>query len=219
MQDDFNSEKETNTAFNDTALNLALSLTIMFVIAMLLMAQVKNLKTSEADVKVNDDFLITLDWNNKSGYDMDIHVRNPLGETVWFRKQDAPWATLERDDLGRVSDMMLVDGEVNILEVNREVIHLHNMIPGEYTINVHYYHNDNMLDVPPQDIHVEFLQLKPYYKILYTKLYPIQLEYKQEYTLFSFTYEKNQSIFNVDTQTQIPFIFDEMMNMPQGAGP
>ena len=63
----------------------------------------------------------------------------PNGETVSYLKKDAGWLHLDRDDQGIINDVVTIDGEEIIYPINREVVTLRGIIPGEYILNLYLY--------------------------------------------------------------------------------
>lgn len=187
-------------------LNLALALMIMFVIAVMMITVQKKL--TDAHVESKDAFMINLDWNSETNYDIDLYIRNPEGDVIYFRHKETPWGTLERDDLGKKNDTMEINGESIVYNINREVLHLRQLIPGEYTINVHLF-SGSMRDSSylPQNMTIEFLRLQPTYEIKYKSELKIELPVRGEFTAFSFTYNPDMSIL-VDAVTQSHYVID-----------
>jgi hypothetical protein len=51
---------------------------------------------------------------------------------------------LDRDDRGVVNDKIIIDGKEVIYPINREVVTLRGIIPGEYVVNLYLYdHKSN----------------------------------------------------------------------------
>lgn len=204
------------TAFNDIVMNLAMILTVLFVIAMMLITIQKNAKN---EIESKDNFLITMDWNNDSSYDVDLYIRNPEGEIIYFHKKDSSWATLERDDLGFKNDTMIVNGEPIIFRINREVLHLRNLVEGEYTVNVHVFSGEvSGNNAIPENISIEFVQVQPSYSILYKHSLNIQLPVKGEITAFSFTYNGSDKLILIDDITQYEYC-NKILGSNPGPGP
>lgn len=197
--------KSFTVAYLDFAMNAVFLLAILVVILLLL---VNEEDAKRKDIEVQDNFLITMSWNNKSYYDLDMHVMSPFGENISFSRRDTRWGTLERDDLGKANDFLLLDSVKIEFKFNREVVHLREIPNGRYIVNVHCWFIPKEQNLEQeQNIKIQFIQIKPNYKILYEKELDIQLNEKDEYTLFSFDYEKNKPV-NVDTISQTNFVKD-----------
>lgn len=195
--------------FVDVALNMSLLFIAMFVVLILIVGK-KNDAVGKIDTV--DTLLITMKWNNEVNDDMDIHVMNPIGDVINFQSpnRDKPWGTLERDDLGYENDYNYIDQTFLPVKHNREVIHLRNPIDGHYVVNVHLYTTRNSKNLP-QNIEVEFIQLVPSYRVLFTKKYNLlKLEHKEEFTLFSFDIDSTKKRINVNTTEQRPFVMESL---------
>lgn len=75
-------------------------------------------------------YAVTIAWPGKLTDDVDLYVQNPRGQIVYFANRDAGLMSLERDDLGRVSD---------VANYNSERVVLRGAERGEYVVNVHLY--------------------------------------------------------------------------------
>lgn len=204
--------------FIDLSLNIALLLAVLFITVFLL---ISNRAEDHGQIKVDDSFLITLKWKDGLKEDIDLHVLGPDGKSVSYMTKDVSWGTLERDDLGINSDFYTVNNITYKSEINREVIHLRNIAPGTYVVNIQFYsaNKDQNID-EDQELEIEFLQLKPDYNVVYTKKLPIKLHPKQEYTVFTFEYVSDSTSINIDTRTQIPFVLRQQQGqLGGGLGP
>jgi hypothetical protein len=200
-------------SFIDVAFNIAIFMAIMFILAILQFNPVED--TAKGEINSPDTLLVTLNWNDKSVYDVDIYVLAPNGEIINYKNPDQPWGSLERDDIGIRNDEFIQDNITYSFNYNREVVHLRNMADGKYYVNVHLYKDGYaQTNRISQDISVDFVQLEPDYQILFKKQFPLSLTEKEEFTLFSFDYAKGKAI-NVDTMTQNLFVQEYVKKIKQ----
>jgi hypothetical protein len=90
------------------------------------------------------EYIITVDWKDSLPDDIDLWVKDPNGEIVSYLKKDAGWLHLDRDDRGVINDKIIIDGKEVIYPINREVVTLRGIIPGEYVVNLYLYdHRSN----------------------------------------------------------------------------
>lgn len=68
---------------------------------------------------------------------------------------------LDRDDLGTANDKIDIDGQSVTIKLNREVVTLRGILPGEYNISIHYYRKHKEDDVPVP-VTVEVVKINPY---------------------------------------------------------
>lgn len=150
----------SNLAFVDFLFILLLAFISMFILALILI----NPITKKSEVERKAEFLITLEWSEKSDDDVDLWVEDPLGNIVSFTNTTAGLMYLDKDDLGTSNDTIyLPDGTEQIIYLNREVIALRGWVEGEYIINTHVY---SKRGPNPIKVRIEMLRLNPY-KILF----------------------------------------------------
>ena len=121
--------------FTDLLFNILLGFTFLFFITMLFINPITKL----GNVNMKAEYIITVDWKDSLPDDIDIWVKDPNGEIVSYLKKDAGWLHLDRDDRGVVNDKIIIDGKEVIYPINREVVTLRGIIPGEYVVNLYLY--------------------------------------------------------------------------------
>ena len=181
----------SNLAFVDFLFILLLAFISMFILALILI----NPVTKKSEVERKAEFIITLEWDDKSRDDVDIWVGDPAGKVVSFRNKTVDVMHLDKDDLGQINDTIrFPDGTTQIIYLNREVVTLRGWMPGEYTINAHMY-NKRDISTPtggpmaiefhgpvpsqgavrsgkPTEVRVEMLRINPY-KILFKERFTL----------------------------------------------
>lgn len=126
--------------FTDLLFNILLGFTFLFFITMLFINPITKL----GNVNMKAEYIITVDWKDSLPDDIDLWVKDPNGEIVSYLKKDAGWLHLDRDDRGVVNDKIIIDGKEVIYPINREVVTLRGIIPGEYVVNLYLYdHKSN----------------------------------------------------------------------------
>ncbi len=81
-----------------------------------------------------------MEWDHDQPDDIDLYVQDPTQNKVHFRLPITNFMYLDKDDLGYANDIVKnVDGTVTKVNINREVVTIRGIIPGEYIINAHYY--------------------------------------------------------------------------------
>ena len=81
-----------------------------------------------------------MEWNHDAPDDIDLYVQDPTQSKVHFRLPITNFMYLDKDDLGYANDIVKnVDGTITKVNINREVVTIRGIIPGEYIINAHYY--------------------------------------------------------------------------------
>jgi len=132
-----NNEKYKSTiGFTDLLFNILVGFAFLFIIAFLLIKP----EAKKEDFERKAEFVVVLEWDHDQPDDIDLYVRDPTNSTVHFRLPITNFMYLDKDDLGFANDIVKnVDGTITKVNINREVVTIRGIIPGEYIINAHYY--------------------------------------------------------------------------------
>ena len=132
-----NNEKYKSTiGFTDLLFNILVGFAFLFIIAFILIKP----EAKKHDFERRAEFIVVLEWNHDASDDIDLYVQDPTGGRVSFRNPRVNFMHLDKDDLGHVNDVVMnVDGTITRVNINREVVTIRGIIPGEHIINVHYY--------------------------------------------------------------------------------
>ncbi len=71
---------------------------LLFFIALLII----DPKADAGKVDSKAEFIITVDWPDNHRDDIDTFVQDPQGQIVWFRRREADFMLLDRDDRRRL---------------------------------------------------------------------------------------------------------------------
>ncbi|MEW9308123.1 hypothetical protein ACETRX_25790 [Labrys portucalensis] len=107
----------------------------LFFIALVIVAP----KADNGKVDSKAEFLISMDWPDNHPDDMDIFVQDPLGNVVWYRRREAGFMLLDRDDRGGLNDFVMVNGSKVPTATRQELVSIRGFVAGEYTINVYHF--------------------------------------------------------------------------------
>jgi len=110
-------------------------LAFLFFIALLIVAPEAN----EGKIDSKAEFIITVDWPDNHPDDIDTFVQDPLGNIVWFRRREAGFMLLDRDDRGGINDFVMVNGEKKLTATRQELVSIRGIVAGEYTVNVYHF--------------------------------------------------------------------------------
>ena len=150
----------SNLSFNDVLFNALLGFVVLFVLALLLI----NPITKKSDIPAKAEIMIILEWDDESPDDIDTWVQGPLmGAPISFQNKHSGSMHLDRDDLGRSSDVMMIDGEKIVIKVNREVVTMRGIVKGDYFINIHVYNKAR--GTVPTKYTVTLLDVNPYKEV------------------------------------------------------
>ena len=150
----------SSLSFNDVLFNALLGFVVLFVLALLLI----NPITKKSDIPAKAEILITLEWDDESADDIDIWVQGPMmGAPISFQNKHSGYMHLDRDDLGRTSDYMWIDGERIVIKINREVVSMRGIAAGDYFINIHVY--NKATNSEPTKYTLTLLDVNPYREV------------------------------------------------------
>jgi hypothetical protein len=107
----------------------------LFFIALLAM----NPEAKEGKVDSKAEFIITMTWPDDHPDDVDLYVEDPLGNIVWYHVREGGFLVLDRDDRGSANNTITIDGKKITSPFRQETVTLRGIVPGEYTVNVHYF--------------------------------------------------------------------------------
>ena len=146
--------------FTDLLFNILLGFTFLFFITILFINPISKL----GNVNLKAEYIITVDWQDNLPDDVDIWVQDPNGEIVSYLKKDAGWLHLDRDDQGIINDVVIIDNKEVIYPINREVVTLRGIIPGEYIVNLYLYEHKSK---EPVEAKIIIEKVNPSLKLVY----------------------------------------------------
>lgn len=195
--------------FYDMLFNMLIAFVFCFIIA-LLAINPRALKTG--DVPSKAEYLITLSWPDLDPNDIDLWVRGPSGDVVWYRAREAGLMYLDRDDRGAANNTLTVDGRQIVNPLRQEVVTVRGVVPGEYVVNANYYDGGkSQAPAPPAmseavrarlgqpvDVTLSVLKVNPRAAVVYygqgTLAHP-----GQEITLARFHIQPDGGVTDIDT--------------------
>ena len=155
-------EYKSSLAFTDLLFNIVLGFAFMFIVAFILINPVEK----EAQIEAKAEFMIIMEWDHQSAYDIDLWMSDPVGNIVGFPNMHAGLLHLDKDDLGQSNDsVILADGTRKIIYLNREVMTIRGIVPGEYVVNNHLYSMKSDQSRKPMEVTTKILKLNPYSEV------------------------------------------------------
>lgn len=178
----------SNLSFNDLLFNVLVGFVMLFVIAFLLI----NPITKKSDIPVKAEFLIILNWPAEVADDIDLWVQRDSDKPVGFSNRENTPLHLDRDDLGRVNDSIIIDGKETFINSNRETTTIRGIVPGDYFVGVHYYSMSSIEDVPYT---VTVMKVNPY-RELYT-ISGVLATKREKHRLPAFTIDADGNVVEI----------------------
>ena len=188
-----------SVAFTDLLFNIVVGLAVLFLLAFILM----NPIAKDKDIEEKSDYIIILSWDDESGDDIDLWVRDPLGNLLSFKNREDALMHLDRDDLGLSNDkVQLPDGDYEYVYRNKEVASLRGTHEGEYLVNVHVYNKKPGKDssMQPSNIRVELIKLNPYDEVTQAQFRATKRG--QEFTAFHFTLDEDGKVIGLRNEKE-----------------
>jgi len=189
----------SNVAFTDLLFNIVVGLAFLFLLAFILM----NPIAKDKDIEEKSDFIIILTWDDESGDDIDLWVRDPLGNILSFRNRGVGMMHLDRDDLGLSNDKVQgPDGKVVYVYRNKEVVSLRGFSEGTYLVNAHVYNKKPWKDGKQHrsNIKIELIKLNPYSEIAQAEF--VAIGRGQEFTAFHFTLDDEGEVIKLSSERE-----------------
>ena len=206
-----NNERFKSTiGFTDLLFNILVGFAFLFIVAFLLIKP----ESKEKDFDRRAEYVVVMEWDKEANDDIDLYVGDPIGGIVSYQNPIVNHTHLDKDDLGDRNDTVtLPDGTISTIKINREVVTIRGIIPGEWIVNAHYYSMHDYKASKPSNysvtVKIELHQVNPY-KILWMgeKTYSRK---GQEETFVRFSLDKQGKI-------KYPFTFEKKRYVLYGLG-
>tara|TARA_B100001057_G_C22769410_1_gene918952 strand:- start:375 stop:1052 length:678 start_codon:yes stop_codon:yes gene_type:complete len=190
----------SQVAFIDLLFNTLVGFVFLFILAFILI----NPVAKKSNVEIVAEFIIKIHWPTDSPSDVDLWMRDPLGNYAGFKSKDVGLMSLNRDDLGTSNDTVYgPKGEPITVFRNEEMVTIRGIIPGEYIVNVHWYNRKIAVqskgekNYVPLPIQVQVEKINPY-NVVYAR--EVFLDRKgQETTVVRFTVDENGNVTDFNT--------------------
>lgn len=176
-------------AFVDFLANLLLVFTVLFILSFVLIRP----RAAPPALRTPGLFAIEISWRADIDEDVDLYVRDPQQNVVYFGSPTSGLLHLEHDDLGFPS-AAAANGHFVRVRLNVERTVLRGVEPGEFVANVQYYRGGG--DSPVR-VHVSLWKLigadKPVTRASVLLRYP-----GDEKTAFRFTVTAGGELTNLN---------------------
>lgn len=197
-----------NTSFLDLLFNTLVGFVFLFIVSFLLI----NPSIKKADIKTKAEFVITVTWSDNSRDDVDTWLQDPVGNILHFRQKDVGLAHLDRDDLGKVNDVItLDDGRRVEYPHNQELTTIRGFLSGEWVLNLHMY---SKRDLNPTLVEVRIDKLNPQVQTVFYKKIEMKRRW-EEITVTRFVMTNQGEIISWD---ELPKTLLQHAALPGGRG-
>jgi len=140
-------------------------------------------KKQESSIETDGAYAIVATWPADVNDDVDLWVKDPAGNLIFYGRPTAELMHLEYDDRGDLGDKAMTStGEVKA-DINRERAIIRGGMAGEYVVNVHMFSKNHP---GPTTVKISLYRLKGDDTEILAKERVLQAE-KDEATAFRFT--------------------------------
>ena len=176
-------------------IDLLFNILICFFMLLMLTVMMINPKAKNKDIELKAELIIGINWDESSSDDVDLMLKAPNGDVVFFGRTNIKHISLDRDDRGTLHDVVqLEDGKFLQTTENWENIVIRKLMPGEYTINVFMFRKN---DAAPTKVNVKVQKLNPYTSVFSDSI--IMTEAREEHTFINFTVDQFGKIKDLHT--------------------
>lgn len=96
-------------------------------------------KKQESSIETDGAYAIVATWPAEANDDVDLYVKDPSGNLIFYNRTTAELMHLEYDDRGDLGDKAMTStGEVKV-DINRERAIIRGGMAGEYVVNIHMF--------------------------------------------------------------------------------
>lgn len=190
-------EDATGDAFTDLLFNALLGFAFMFFISFALIQNPQD----GGNIESKAEFIISAEWEDHHPDDIDLVVEDPMGNIVYFQKQQAGLMHLDRDDRGTLADRLVIDGVEVENPANQEVVTIRGYMAGEYVVNLLYYKSNF---VTPLKVKLKVEKINPKLEVIFFSDYYLK-KTGEEITAVRFMLDNIGNVIDLN-QLQKPII-------------
>ena len=198
-----NPKYSANRSFIDFMFILVCCLTLFFVVTLL-----QILKNNEGIVH-KAEFILTMTWDKHDPNDMDLWLKDPNGNIIYYKDPKTASMFLDRDDLGHQNDEIVINGVKKIIYINQEIISIRAIIPGKWTVAVHFY---KRYDKQPQKaipVTVRMDKINPKIQIIFNEERLMRWTW-QEVTVATFEVLPDGTVTNIVLDANEPMVHERI---------
>jgi hypothetical protein len=156
------------------------------------------------------EFILTLTWDKKDVNDMDIWLKDPRGDIIYYKDKESSVMFLDRDDLGLKKDKIMINGVEQIIYINQEIISIRAIFPGKWTVAVHFYkRNDKQKPGTIIPVTVRLDKINPSVKIIFNKELNMRQTW-EEVTAASFEVLPDGTVVNIQFEMNEPMVHERI---------
>lgn len=144
-------------------LALVVMSSLMMVAMLILVAHTESVK--HEGIKPDAQYLVTLTWDDKRDVDLDLWMKDPAGNIIYYGNRDDVNVSLDRDSRGFLTNRSIDKDGHEVISPNEEVISIRAKMLGEFLAAVGYYSGDGK----PITFKVQIMKVNPNYTVVFNK--------------------------------------------------
>jgi hypothetical protein len=181
----------STSSFIDLLFNILLGFFMMLMLALTLI----NPTAKQKDVELKAEMIISMEWPNDSADDIDLMVRAPNGDIVFYGRRNIKMMSIDRDDRGQLNDRVrMEDGSTLVIRENWENVTIRRLLPGEYIVNVYAFTKPDKFSTP---VTVKVQKINPRHSTVFLKTIDLT-HVNEERTFVRFTVDGDGNVTNLD---------------------
>jgi len=141
-------------------------------------------KKQESSIETEGLYAVVATWPTDVNDDVDLWVRDPSMNLIFYNRPTAELMYLEYDDRGDVGDTAMTSSGQVKADINRERAIIRGGLVGEYVVNVHMF---TKKAAAPTTVKVSLYRLKGDDTEVLTKDVVLKVEKLDDITAFRFT--------------------------------
>lgn len=199
-----NPRYSSNQSITDFLFILLCCITLFFILTLM------DIKKKNEGIKHKAEFVITMTWDKKDQNDMDLWLKDPNGNIIYYKDKQSQAMFLDRDDLGHQNDEIIINGVKKIIEINQEIISIRAIVPGRWIVAVHFYkRHDKNPEGTPIPVNVQMNKMNPKVKIIFRETKLMRTTW-QESTVAIFDMLPDGTITNIELYGQMPMVHERI---------
>lgn len=202
MRHGLNSKYANLLSFIDLLFNLMLGFAGMFLLSLAMITVAKN---QTETIKKQAEYFVRIEWQGDHDSDVDMWLQDPRGEIIGYKDKQHVNMYLERDNLG--NDPNLKDPG----HINEEIASILKVLPGWYTINLHWFERRSNSANPV--IKWSVIKMKPSMQTVASGT--VELQHKgQEITAVRLRMNQDGQLIQTNTDVQNLFVLKKLGRDP-----
>jgi len=205
-----NPKYSSHNTFKDFMFIMVCCIVLFFMIAIV------NQNKNNEGIRHKAEFVITMEWDKEDQNDIDLWLKDPKGNIIYYKDKEAPSMFLDRDDLGHQNDAIEVGGVTKIIKINQEIISIRSFVPGRWIVAIHFYkRHDKKPPGTEIPVNIQMNKMNPQIKILFNETKIMRYTWQEE-TVATFDMLPDGTITNMELNGEMPIVHERLPTQVYG---